>query len=405
MRILLAPVGTEGDVRPFATLASALARAGHEPLLLVAPDFAELCRGVGADPIVVGDPFRPRMESLARCANGRPWTAWRALLRGLREGVCDQFRLLAPHVDGVDLFVGTALQFSIHSFADRAGVPSCQIGHVPTLVPSRYHAPPMIPRSLGIANPLAWSAVFLSLQWALRRTMDRQRALLGMSPIRGAFRDHFRRPFLLAMDPELAPLASDVPPAVAQCGYPRDPDSQDLSGEVEAFLSAGDPPVYIGFGSMVDDNATGLAQTVRQAVHLAGTRAIVSRGWSGLAAKDDRILSVGHVPHSRLFPRCAAVVHHGGAGTSWSVSRAGVPHVVVPHLMDQPWWARRLSTMGLGARAVDHARLNPHRLAASIREAVGMDRTRCRNLSQTLAQRDGATKGAMILASWARGGR
>lgn len=405
MRILLAPVGTEGDVRPFATLASALARVGHEPLLLVAPDFVDLCQSVGADPIAVGEPFRPRMESLARCANGRPWSAWRALLRGLREGVSDQFRQMAPHVRGVDLFVGTALQFSIHSFADRAGVPSCQIGHVPTLVPSRHHAPPMFPRSLGIANPLAWSLVFRSLQWALRKTMDQERALLGMPPIRGAFRDHFRRQFLLAMDPELAPLASDVPPAVAQCGYPREVDALALPDEVEAFLRAGDPPVYIGFGSMVDDNTAGLAEMVRQAVHLAGTRAIVSRGWSGLVAKDDQILSVGHVPHSKLFPRCAAVVHHGGAGTSWSVSRAGVPHVVVPHLMDQPWWARRLSIMGVSARPVDHARLNAHRLAASIREAIRMDRTGCRNLSGALARRDGATKGAMLLASWARGGR
>lgn len=402
MRILLAPVGTEGDVRPIATLAAALSRAGHEPLLLVAPDFVDLCRGCGAHPTAVGPEFRPKMDQLAQEANGRPWTAWKALLKGLREGVSDQFRLLAPHAQGVDLFVGTALQFSIHSFADQLGVPSCQIGHVPMLVQSRHLAPPNFPRSLGILNPLAWRLIFWSLEWALRDTMDHERNRMGLAPLQGPFKRHFERPFLLAMDPDLAPLPADAPARAVQCGYIRDDDTAPLPEDVESFLRAGAPPVFIGFGSMVDADAAALGRIVREAVGKAGVRAIVARGWSDLRTGDEQILSAGHVPHLKLFPRCAAVVHHGGAGTSWAVSRSGVPQVVVPHLMDQPWWAHRLSDLGVAARVVPHNRLDADRLAEAIRRAVAMDPAVCRNLSKSLAARRGSDEAAAILASWAQ---
>ncbi|QQS05473.1 MAG: glycosyltransferase family 1 protein [Fibrobacterota bacterium] len=402
MRILLAPVGTEGDVRPVATLATALARAGHDPLLLVAPDFVDLCRSLGAHPTAMGQAFRPKMDRLSQDANGRPWTAWKALMKGLREGVSDQFREIAPQVEGVDLFVGTALQFSIHSFADRLGVPSCQVGHVPMLVQSRFHAPPNFPRSLGVFNPVAWRLVYRSLEWALRKTMDRERIRMGLDPLKGSFKSHFERPFLLAMDPELAPLPPDAPPRIAQCGYLRDPEASELSDEIESFLRAGTPPVYIGFGSMVESEVAVLGRIVCEAVHKAGVRAIVARGWTNLEAQGERILSVGHVPHLKLFPRCAAVVHHGGAGTSWAVSRSGVPQVVVPHLMDQPWWSRRLSQLAVAADVVPHAKLGVDRLALAITRAVAMEPTPCRNLSRSLASRDGPQQAADLIASWAR---
>lgn len=248
---------------------------------------------------------------------------------------------------------------------------------------------------------MAWRLIFRSLEWALRKTMDRERALLGLGRIAGSFQSHFERPFLLAMDPELAPLASDAPPRALQCGYPRDPDPTDLPIEVEAFLAQGEPPVYIGFGSMVDDQVASLGRVVEEAVRKVSVRAIVSRGWASLQARDPRILSVGHVPHLKLFPRCAAVVHHGGAGTSWAVSRSGVPHVVVPHLMDQPWWAGRLSGLGVAADVIPHGKLDADRLALAIRKALEMDPTSCRKLSQALVGRSGADQGASVLVSWA----
>jgi UDP:flavonoid glycosyltransferase YjiC (YdhE family) len=369
--------------------------------LLVAPDFVDLCRNLGAHPTALGDAFRPKMDELARSANGRPWTAWKALLRGLREGVCDQFRLLAPHVQGVDLFVGTALQFSIHSFADKLEVPSCQVGHVPMLFQSRFHAPPNLPRSLGVFNPMAWRLVFRSLEWTLRKTMDRERILMGLGPLEGPFKSHFERPFLLAMDPELASLPPDVPARVAQCGYLRDVDTSELPHEIESFLRAGAPPVYIGFGSMVESEVAALGRIVGEAVHKAGVRAIVARGWTHLEARGEQILSVGHVPHLKLFPRCAAVVHHGGAGTSWAASRSGVPQVIVPHLMDQPWWSRRLAQLAVAADVVPHAKLGADRLALAISRALAMDPTPCRNLARPLCSRNGPQQAADLIASWA----
>jgi vancomycin aglycone glucosyltransferase len=165
-------------------------------------------------------------------------------------------------------------------------------------------------------------------------------------------RDHVftRRPWL-ASDPILGPWQpTDLIDAI-QTGAWILPDARPLPAGLEAFLDAGDPPVYVGFGSMVMRGSEDPARVAIEAIRAQGRRVILARGWANLEPIDDRddCFVVGDVNQQALFARVAAVVHHGGAGTTTAAACAGAPQVVVPQGADQPHWASRFTKLGIGA--------------------------------------------------------
>jgi sterol 3beta-glucosyltransferase len=143
--------------------------------------------------------------------------------------------------------------------------------------------------------------------------------------------------------------------------------------ELAAFLGADPPPVYVGFGSMSGRDPERLARTVVEALQIAGLRGIIATGWGGLKAGDlpDTIFAIDEAPHAWLFPRMAAVVHHGGAGTTAAGLRAGKPTIVVPFFADQPFWGSRVHGIGAGPKPIPRRRLTAQSLAAAMREATG----------------------------------
>lgn len=142
------------------------------------------------------------------------------------------------------------------------------------------------------------------------------------------------------------------------------------------FLQQGAPPVYIGFGSMGSRDPEATADLVLQAIERTGQRAILQSGWGGLSKTDrpDNVFLVDSVPHSWLFSQVAAVVHHGGAGTTAAGLRAGVPNIVIPFFGDQPFWGRRIAELGVGPASIPRKQLTAERLAAAIHQVV-TDRT------------------------------
>src|SRR5690606_35862025 len=141
---------------------------------------------------------------------------------------------------------------------------------------------------------------------------------------------------------------------------------------LEAFLDAGEPPVYIGFGSMAGRDPEAMTALVVEALALCGRRGLLLTGWGGLhaGAVPESIFVLDAAPHSWLFPRMAAVVHHGGAGTTAEGLRAGVPAVVVPFLFDQPFWGARIEALGVGPAPIPRKQLTAARLAGAIHRAV-----------------------------------
>ncbi|MQA12074.1 MAG: glycosyltransferase, partial [Pseudonocardiaceae bacterium] len=176
------------------------------------------------------------------------------------------------------------------------------------------------------------------------------------------------------------------------------PDVRPLPAELVAFLDAGAPPVYVGFGSMPMRASTDVAQVTIEAIRAQGRRAVVSHGWADLALTDDRddCFAIGEVNHQALFGRVAAVVHHGGAGTTTTATRAGAPQVVVPQAVDQPYWAGRVAELGIGA-AHDGPTPTTESLSAALRTTLTPEtRARATAVAGTI-RTDGATVAATLL--------
>jgi sterol 3beta-glucosyltransferase len=159
------------------------------------------------------------------------------------------------------------------------------------------------------------------------------------------------------------------------------------------FLAAGDAPVYIGFGSMPDSKPQITTQMLFDAVQQSGQRAVILTGWAGFGADDvpANIHILKYAPHGCLFPKMAAVVHHGGAGTTAAGFRAGVPTVIVPHSGDQPYWGRRARQLGVGTDSIPRKKLTADRLAAAIQEVTTnrQMRDKAAELSRKIAEEDG----------------
>lgn len=187
--------------------------------------------------------------------------------------------------------------------------------------------------------------------WNLR-SADQRAPGIGL-PAVDNIRDyvHTEHP-LLASDPVVGPWLLPADLDVVQTGAWLREDRRRLPVELQRFLAAGNPPVYVGFGSMPLPAAEPVARVAVEAVRAQGRRVLVGSGWAGLTPIDDHddCFVIGEVNQQSLFQRVAAVVHHGGAGTTQTTARAGAPQVIVPQVADQPYWGQRTIDLGIGTR-------------------------------------------------------
>jgi sterol 3beta-glucosyltransferase len=204
---------------------------------------------------------------------------------------------------------------------------------------------------------------------------------------------------LYAYSPHVVPRPDDWPAHHVVTGYwfLPPPAEWQPSEELRAFLSAGPPPVYIGFGSMMTQDPQKTTALVTQALSQAGQRAVLVGGWGALeggSSHSEDLLFINDVPHHWLFPQMAAVVHHGGAGTTGAALRSGVPSIVVPFSFDQHFWGDRVAKMGVGPRPLPYPKLTAQSLAAAITQAIGDPgmRERAAGLGANIQQEQGTAQ-------------
>jgi UDP:flavonoid glycosyltransferase YjiC (YdhE family) len=292
-----------------------------------------------------------------------------------------------------------AAAVSVRSVAEKLGIPYVYACHCPIFLPSPYYPPPPPlgePPARDVTdNRVLWERNNQSAYRRFGDPLNKERAAIGLPPVEDIFGYGDTDRPLLAADPVLAPLQpTDL--AAVQTGAWILPDERPLSAELEAFLTAGPPPVYVGFGSLrAPEDA---ARVAIEAVRGLGRRVILSRGWADLALIDDQddCFAVGEVNHQALFRRVAAVVHPGGVGTPTAATRAGVPQVVVPQMADQPYFAGRVAELGVG---VAHGGPTPtvESLSAALATALAPEtRVRATAVAGTI-RTDGAAVAAELL--------
>lgn len=355
MRVLLSTIGSRGDVQPLVALALELRALGQEVRLCVPPDFRGWIEGLGLPVTPIGPELR-KLTAASPAATPAPPPSPELRRQMAEATVATQFETIAAAAQGCDAIVGaTALQIAAPSVAETMGIPYIFAAYCPAVLPSPHHPPILLGRPGDTPAPATadnrelWARDAELFNGLFGSALNTHRASLGLAPVQDV-RSHIftGRPWLAA-DPTLAPWPDPEDEAVVQTGAWILADERPLSPELETFLEAGEPPVYFGFGSMRAPQDLG--QAMVRAARALGRRAIVSRGWADLSPVDGGpdCLAIGEVNQQALFRRVAAVVHHGGAGTTTAAAQAGAPQVVIPQMYDQPYWARRVHALGIGA--------------------------------------------------------
>lgn len=411
MKVLMLTLGTRGDVQPYVALALELEKNGHEAVLAAPEMFGSFVAGHGVRFAALDDgPMRVVGTAGGREAMEGGVLARVALIRQLPrmfDVLFEDAWAVASEGEGAgaDVVVHNGQVLAGQHVAEALGVPAILALPIPMYVPTGEF--PWPGQSLPAGLPAAINrATFLGMKsasLAFGRAVDRWRKrTLGLPRRRGRHDPLLRpdggpAPVLHAFSPRVVPPPADWPPTIATTGYwflsPGASKAATVGDAADAlaasgakagtlpsgladFLGAGDPPVFVGFGSMAGSDPKRTASVVAEAARQARVRAVLATGWGGLdvGGPTEDVFVVGEVPYERLFPRVAAVVHHGGAGTTGTAVASGRPQVVCPFVADQPFWARRMHLLGVAPLApppVPQRGLTTEKLADALRRAVG----------------------------------
>ena len=407
-KILIATYGSRGDVEPFLALALGLKARGHQVALATSTRIADWIGEWGIDFLPMSDAALAQIETedgrtmldgasgfLRRMMAARRMTAKaKPLATQMIEDAWAAAQGFAP-----DLIVFHPKILAGPHIAEKLGIPAILVFLQPMFVPtSAFPASGLPELPLPGWNRLSYKLV--SLSFALyRKPVNSFRERIGLPPI--SSRDEVLEPRALAplhvihpVSEHVIPRPGDWPSHALICGNWRLPAPRDFLPDpaLAAFLKAGPPPVYAGFGSMPAREPEKLGTMIMQAIRAAGQRGVIASGWGGMEAGNaDDIHVIESAPHDWLFPRMAAVIHHGGAGTTAAGFHAGAPSVICPFGVDQPYWAQLSVRLGVGAKPVPRKAMTVERLAASITQAVEDPeiRKRARELGERLRAEDG----------------
>ena len=388
MRVGLQVWGSEGDVAPFLALASGLVRAGHEVTLVVTDnagrDYSRHAREGGFELMPVPQPAPPDgldIETAWRqiMQTGNPLRQAELVLKYGYDPVSDALLEAARKlVAWSDAVVGHFFTYPLQIAAELAGKPAATLTVVHNNVPTGQWQAPGLPDLGKWSRRWGW---WIARSMANRMFLGRyngQRQQLGLAPIRDAMTQAWSSNCLnlLAVSPAICRRPRDWADNHVVTGFINEanpPSARPLPESLQAFLDAGEPPVFIGFGSMMLPHADAYAREAitiwRDAVRALGVRAVfqLPEALLGLAGNDRDIYAASWADYRLLFPRCSTIVHHGGAGTTQSALRAGRPSIIVAHVTDQFFFGQELERLGVAGPTQRRNGLSAAKLGKAIR--------------------------------------
>ncbi|MER5433956.1 glycosyltransferase [Streptomyces sp. NPDC002588] len=407
--VVLFAAGSRGDVQPCLALGRALTLRGDTVRVLASSRYQHLIAGAGLDfhPLPA-DPAEiiasaEGQELLAGRSN--PVAFIRRVDRVLRPHIMPMLEETQAGAKGADLVLAPTFGLLGVHLSQYLRVPHAVIHFQPSQ-PTKAFPHPFAPAARmlgGWGNRLSFDAVDLGSWLVCRKFVNTwRRDGLGLPALSltAALRQARRAPVLCAFSPAVVPRPADWGPNVHMTGFwHHEQPSWKPPQRLLDFLAGGPPPVYVGFGSMRTADPAATDAVVRTALRRARLRGVLA---GDPATSEDDILVVGDTPHHWLFPRMAAVVHHGGAGTTAAALRAGRPALVCPFFGDQAYWAARVRELGAGPPPLPAGELAvpvlARRLHALTRHAPYAEAAR--RLGRALETEDGTARACRVLARY-----
>jgi rhamnosyltransferase subunit B len=374
LKILLPTMGSAGDVHPFIALGAALQARGHRATLLTNPIFRELieAQGLGYLPVGTAD------EAQAAIANPELWhlrKGFKVIAQIIVPAIAETYRLIETHADSSTVVAFSTLAFGARVAQEKLGVPSASVHLQPTVIRTFADQGMFGNVRLSASHP-KWfkQGLFrlvdgLVLDRSLKQPLNRFRATLGLGPVNRVMHQWMNSPQLvIAFFPEwFAAAQPDWPAHTHAVGFPLWDDTDAAPNpEAEEFLNAGPAPIVFTPGSAGKTMQRFFRESVKAARYL-DLRAMLVTNYPEQVPPDlpPNIRVFGYLPFSRVLPRAALIVYHGGIGTLAQGIKAGIPHLVVPHGYDQFDSGWRVEQLGLG-RSIPQSRYRYHRVARTI---------------------------------------
>ncbi len=411
LRIVITPAGSRGDFQPLLALAVGLQAAGHRVLIVATPNFASEAKAFGVPVRAIGFD----VEAFARRAefSASPLRGGYELFKVGRNTLTDFVDQMLKAARGADIIVGSGAQLASSTVAEVLGVPYVFVAFTPQILRSADHPPIAVP-FFGLPRAInrgLWGGFIQLTRAIFAGPLNAKRRQLGLAPVRDWYDIMCPKGrCLLAADPELLPSPRSLEGLASPAfGSLHLRDERPLPLALQRFLDAGPPPLYVGFGSMPDRNPRATTKAVIEAARATGLRLVLSQGWAGLGLnakgkplRASDLFVTGPISHHLLFPRVAAVVHHGGAGTTASALRAGRAQLVVPHVFDQFQWGRWVKAAGVGPTPIARAKLTVKRLSAAFKALLGEYDVRAAQIARSVRKRDPMRSARLAIEKLAR---
>jgi UDP:flavonoid glycosyltransferase YjiC (YdhE family) len=413
MKIGMQTWGSDGDIRPFVALAGGLRKAGHDVTLGIASvdgkDYSALATALDFRVVHYHPGPGPDIMETAH------------VIKGTRNPVIQIQTLadahLAPYQDEMldsalemgkdcDIFIGHHILGGLKAAAEKSGIGYCAVFLCHMAFPSRHWAPHPFPNLGGFLNGALWKIGDAFLNIVLRPHYNRLRMRLDLPLLADVLYTGWKsqKLNLVGASPQLARRLPDWDDSIKICGFWEVPLSaepwQPPPGLTE-FMDGGEPPVYLTCGSMTQFEPDKTTRIMTEAVLLSGRRAIIQSHWDVVSYTPDspNIFRISKTPHHKIFPRCALVVHHGGAGTTQSATYCGVPSVVVAFAFDQSFWGGELKKLGIGGKVFDARTITPQKLAGEINRIYSSKeaREKARLIGEAMRKENGVSRAVELI--------
>ena len=411
-RIMISTFGTRGDIQPFIALGKGLKTAGYEVAICTPEGFKPFVEEHGLHYLFMDNELLRLTQAVLDELGGigEMMNIPSKMKSALRRSMDDEWN--AARAFQPDLIIYHPKCFGGYHIAEKLHIPAIMSLPLPFYTPTRVFPVPFLSNiQLGQwFNRFSYRLILLPNLMYSGMVNDFRKKSLGLSPL-GRFANWLVRsdgspvPVLYPYSQHILPVPQDFPTHVHVTGYWFLDHAADWQPEPELvrFLETGSVPIYIGFGSMGAGKGEQRVGIVLEALEKSGQRGVLVRGWGGLKASDlpKSVFMVESVPHDWLFPQMAAVVHHGGAGTTAAGLRSGKPSVICPFMADQPFWARLVYQQGASPKPILQMHLEADRLADAIITAV-QDKTmqnRAAELGQQIRAEDGIARAVEIIGA------